>query len=88
MDSQTVIDIGREAIWNMLLIGGPILTVGMAVGLLIGLLQALTQIQEQTVAFVPKLVAMVLILSLMLPWLISRMVQYSSELISGIPGRF
>jgi len=88
MDSQTVIDIGREAIWNMLLIGAPVLLAGMAVGLLIGLLQALTQIQEQTVAFVPKLIAMVLVLSLALPWLIARMVQYSSELIAGIPGRF
>jgi flagellar biosynthesis protein FliQ len=88
MDSQQVIDIGREAIWNMLLIGSPVLVAGMVVGLIIGLLQALTQIQEQTVAFVPKLVAMVLVLSLTLPWLIARMVQYSSELISGIPGRF
>jgi flagellar biosynthesis protein FliQ len=88
MDSQTVIDIGRQAIWNMLLIGAPVLVAGMAVGLLIGLLQALTQIQEQTVAFVPKLIAMVLVLSLALPWLIARMVQYSTDLIAGIPGRF
>ena len=88
MDAQAVIDIGREAIWNMLLIGSPVLLAGMVVGLLIGLLQALTQIQEQTVAFVPKLIAMVLVLSLALPWLIARMVQYSSDLIAGIPGRF
>lgn len=88
MDPQEVIDIGREAIWNMLLIGSPVLVAGMVVGLLIGLLQALTQIQEQTVAFVPKMVAMVLVLSLTLPWLIARMVQYSNELIAGIPGRF
>ena len=88
MDSQIVIDVGREAIWNMLLIASPVLVAGMAVGLLIGLLQALTQIQEQTVAFVPKLMAMVLVLSLALPWLIAHMVQYSRELIAGIPGRF
>jgi flagellar biosynthesis protein FliQ len=88
MDTQTVIDLGREAIWNMLLFGAPLLAAGLVVGLIIGLLQALTQIQEQTVAFVPKLVSVVLVLSLTLPWLIARMVQYSSELISGIPGRF
>ncbi len=88
MDTQQVIDIGRQAIWNMLIIGAPVLVAGMVVGLLIGLLQALTQIQEQTVAFVPKLIAMILVLSLTLPWLITRMMQYSSELISGIPGRF
>jgi flagellar biosynthesis protein FliQ len=88
MDSQTVVDMGRQAIWNMLIIGAPVLVAGMAVGLLIGLLQALTQIQEQTVAFVPKLIAMVLALSITLPWLIARMVQYSHDLIAGIPGRF
>jgi flagellar biosynthesis protein FliQ len=88
MDPQEVIDIGREAIWNMLLIGSPVLVAGMVVGLLIGLLQALTQIQEQTVAFVPKLVAMLLVLTLTLPWLLARMMQYSSDLIAGIPGRF
>ena len=88
MDPQDAIDLGREAIWTMLLIGSPVLVAGMIVGLMIGLLQALTQIQEQTVAFVPKIVAMVLVLSLSLPWLIARMVQYSNDLIAGIPGRF
>jgi flagellar biosynthesis protein FliQ len=88
MDAQTAIDLGREAIWITLLVGAPVLLVGLLIGLLIGLMQALTQIQEQTVVFVPKLVAMFLILSLTLPWLITQMVQYSSDLISGIPGRF
>jgi flagellar biosynthetic protein FliQ len=88
MDAQTAIDLGREAIWITLLIGAPILLVGLLVGLVIGLLQALTQIQEQTVVFVPKLVAMILVLGLTLPWLITQMVQYSTSLISGIPGRF
>ena len=88
MDSQDAIDLGREAIWITLTIGSPVLLAGMVVGLLIGLFQALTQIQEQTVAFVPKIVAMVLALSFTLPWLVSRMLQYSTELIEGIPGRF
>ncbi len=88
MDSQTAIDIGRQALWTALLIGSPVLLTGLVVGLLIGLLQALTQIQEQTVAFVPKIVAMVVVLSVALPWLITCMVQYATELIGGIPGRF
>jgi flagellar biosynthesis protein FliQ len=87
MDAQEAIDLGREAVWTMLVIGSPVLLAGMLVGLVIGLLQALTQIQEQTVAFVPKLVAMMIALSLSLPWLIHQMLQYSTELISGIPGR-
>ena len=88
MQAQDAIDLGREALWTALMVGSPVLAAGLVVGLLIGLFQALTQIQEQTVAFVPKIIAMVVVLSLTLPWLISVMVQYSTELISGIPGRF
>ena len=88
MDVEDAIDLGRQAIWTALLIGSPVLLAGMLVGLLIGLLQALTQIQEQTIVFVPKIVAMVMVLSLALPWLITRMMEYSTELIGGIPGNF
>jgi len=88
MDPQDVVDLGRQAIWIGLLIGSPVLLAGMVVGLVIGLLQALTQVQEQTIAFVPKIVAMVLVLSLTLPWVITRLVEYSSEVITSIPGRF
>ena len=48
----------------------------------------MTQIQEQTVAFVPKIVIMVLVLSFTLPWLLGQMMQYTTDLIAGIPGRF
>ena len=85
MDAQDAVYIGREAIQMTLLIGSPVLLAGLAVGLIVGLMQAVTQIQEQTVSFVPKLVAMVLMLSLMLPWLINQMVQYSHDLITNIP---
>ncbi len=88
MEPQTAIDLGRQALLTTLMIGSPVLLSGMVVGLLIGLFQALTQIQEQTVAFVPKIVAMLLALSLTLPWLVSRMLQYSTDLIEGIPARF
>ena len=85
MDSQLAIDLGREAIVMTLLISSPILLAGMVVGLIVGLAQALTQIQEQTVAFVPKLVIMILGLSLCLPWLVTRMIEYTQELIMNIP---
>ena len=87
MEPNDAIQLGREAVWTALLIGSPVLLAGMAVGLLIGLLQALTQIQEQTISFVPKIVVMVLALSLTLPWVIALMVQYSSELILSIPDK-
>ena len=88
MDPQDAIDLGRQALWTMLLIGSPVLLAGMIVGLVIGLFQALTQIQEQTVVFVPKIIVMLLVLSVTLPWLIAQMLQYTTELIGGIPGRF
>jgi flagellar biosynthesis protein FliQ len=87
MDPQDAIELGREAVWMMLLISSPVLVAGLLVGLIIGLMQALTQIQEQTVAFVPKIVVMILVLTLAMPWLVTQMLQYSIDLIQGIPGR-
>ena len=85
MQPEHAIDLGRQAIITALLIGAPLLVVGMIVGLIIGLLQALTQVQDQTISFVPKIVAMVAALALCLPWLIQMMTEYSEELIVNIP---
>ena len=87
MTPQDAVDLGREAIVITLLMASPVLLAGMFVGLAIGLLQALTQIQEQTVSFVPKIVAMILALSFTMPWLVTRMLQYSTNLIEQIPFR-
>jgi flagellar biosynthesis protein FliQ len=88
MGPEDAIDLARRAIWVAVLIGSPVLLTGMAVGLVVGLLQALTQIQEQTIAFVPKIVAMVGVLSLTLPWLITQILQFTREMIVTIPQRF
>jgi len=88
MDPQSAIDLGREALWTTMIVASPMLVAGLIVGLVIGLFQAMTQIQEQSLVFVPKIIVMLLVLSISLPWLISRMVQYTSTLIGGIPGRF
>jgi flagellar biosynthetic protein FliQ len=85
MDPQDAIDLGRNAIWMTLLIGSPALIAALVVGLVVGLLQAITQIQEQTVSFVPKLIAVVAVLSFTLPWIINQIVQYSHDLIANIP---
>ena len=85
MDAQDAINLTQQAMFTALLLGAPILLAGVLVGLLIGLAQALTQIQDQTVAFVPKIVAMVGILILCLPWLVHKMVEYSEVLITNIP---
>ncbi len=80
-----VIELMRQAIITTLWLAAPALVSGMVVGLIIGLFQAVTQIQEQTVVFVPKLIAMVLVLTFTLPWLINQIVQYSHDLIMSIP---
>jgi flagellar biosynthetic protein FliQ len=85
MTPYQAIDLGRDAIVTALLMGSPVLVIGMLVGLAIGLIQALTQIQDQTLAFVPKIAAMVLALSIFLPWIIQLMVEYCEDLIANIP---
>lgn len=85
MDPQDAVDLCREAIFITLVISAPVLVTGLVIGLFVGLLQALTQIQEQTVAFVPKLIVMVLALTLTLPWLVTRLVEYTEQVFAAIP---
>ena len=86
MQPHDIVDLARNAILITLLLSAPALIAGLVVGLLVGLLQALTQVQEQTVAFVPKLLAMFLVLAVSLPWLISQMSDYIVDLYTNIPG--
>ncbi len=86
MTPQTVLDVGREALWMCLLLaGGPLLAM-LVVGLLIGMLQAATQINEMTLSFVPKLAAMAVLLVITGPWLLQTLVDYTQRLVTSIPG--
>jgi flagellar biosynthetic protein FliQ len=85
MDPQSAIDLVREAIVMTLIVSAPVLVVGMAVGLVVGLLQAVTQIQEQTLSFVPKLVAALAVVTVSMPWVVSRMIEYFRDLVENIP---
>ena len=69
MSGAEVLDVGRDAIWLTLQLCFPVLLVGLVVGVGIGLLQALTQIQEQTLVFVPKILATFVALMLFLPFM-------------------
>ena len=77
MDASTVLDLCRWALMTAMIVAAPLLLVGMVVGLVVGLVQALTQIQDQTVSFVPKLLAMAAALVACMPWLMSRMVEFT-----------
>ena len=80
MEAPEIIEIVREAIYVLVIIAAPIMAVALVVGVLISLLQALTQIQEATLTFVPKVLAMVLMLSLTLPFMIEKLTDFTNKL--------
>ena len=86
MGPETVLDIGREALWLAVLLAGPMLGAALAVGLFIGVIQAATQIQEMTLSFIPKLLALVIVLFLIGPWMLRIIVTFTQRLFMDIPG--
>jgi flagellar biosynthesis protein FliQ len=84
MNDVGVIEVGREAFWAILSIGGPILIAGLVIGLLIALFQALTSIQEMTLVFVPKIIVIFVALVLMLPFMINSMVTFGESIFDKI----
>ena len=86
MTVDQAVELSRAAVMLTLKLGAPILVVAVLVGLVISVMQAVTQLQDQTLSFVPKIVAMMLTLLYILPWAISEMVEYASELVLDIPG--
>jgi len=79
-----VIELGREAFWVILLVGGPVLIAGLAIGLIIALFQALTSIQEMTLVFVPKIIIIFIALVLMLPYMINHMMDFGELIFDKI----
>ena len=86
MGPETVLDIGREALWLAVLLAGPLVGAALAVGLFIGVIQAATQIQEMTLSFIPKLLALVVVLFIVGPWMLRIVVTFSERLFMDIPG--
>ena len=85
MSPGTVMEIGRQAIEVTLIISAPILLTALIVGLIISIFQAATQINESTLQFVPKLVAMFIVLLLIGPWMLQYLVDYIQRLFGSIP---
>ncbi len=84
MDPATVLDIARDAIILLIKIAAPIMLVALIVGLIISLFQALTQIQEPTLSFVPKIVAIFVTMLLTLPFIGKELMAFSEKLASMI----
>lgn len=84
MNATDVIEVGREAIWVILKIGGPVMLIALAVGLLVSLFQALTQIQEMTLAFVPKILVIFISVLLLLPSMLATLSGFTEGLADRI----
>jgi flagellar biosynthetic protein FliQ len=85
MLNDTIVDLLRQMLWISLLLAGPVLLTALIVGLVIGLLQAVTSIQEQTLTFVPKIVALALVLALLGGWMLRMLISYSAEMLGNLP---
>ena len=85
MGVDWVIGLGNEAIKVTLLLAAPMLMIGLGVGLIVSIFQAVTQIQEMTLTFVPKIIAVMVALVVALPWMIDLIVTYTQELFRSIP---
>lgn len=80
MEPAEVMDIGREAVFLLITIAAPAMIASLVVGLIIALFQALTQIQEMTLTFVPKIVAILLVLIAFMPFMAGRLMEFSHKL--------
>ena len=80
MSGTEVLDIARDGIWVMILVATPMMAVGLLVGIVIALFQALTQIQEQTLVFVPKIIAIFITMIVALPFMGATMSNYMTRL--------
>ncbi len=86
MTGAEVLDLGRDALWTTVLMAAPAMIIGLAVGVGIALIQALTQVQEMTLVFVPKIVAIFLALLIFLPFMGAMIAQYAQETFAIIAG--
>jgi len=85
MTPEMVLDIGRRALETTLLVSAPMLGLSLVVGLLVSLFQAVTQVNEMTLTFIPKILAVFLALLLFFPWMLQMMVGFTAELLQSIP---
>lgn len=84
MSNELVLTLAERGIFTILLVAGPILLLALAVGLLVSIFQATTQIQEQTLAFIPKIIAVLVGIVFFGPWMLSKLVEFTTDLYQNI----
>jgi flagellar biosynthetic protein FliQ len=85
MDTQQVFTYGQQSLYVLLMISAPVLITVLAVGLLVSIFQAATQIHEATLSFVPKVLAVVAVLAVAGPWMLSSLVEFLQRSLQAIP---
>ncbi|MRH42273.1 flagellar biosynthesis protein FliQ [Aquibacillus halophilus] len=84
MSGEFVVSLAQQGIYTILIVTGPLLLLALVVGLLVSIFQATTQIQEQTLAFIPKIVAVLVGLVFFGPWMLSRMVEFTANIFQNL----
>ncbi|WP_077621951.1 flagellar biosynthesis protein FliQ [Sediminibacillus massiliensis] len=84
MNGEFVISLAQQGIYTVLMITGPLLLLALVVGLVVSIFQATTQIQEQTLAFIPKIVAVLVGLVFFGPWMLTRMVEFTANIFQNL----
>ena len=87
MSADLVIQMAQEALMVVLIVSAPMLGLGLTVGLMVSVFQATTSIQEQTLAFIPKIIAVFVAILIFGPWMLRIMVEFFSGIFTGLPSR-
>jgi flagellar biosynthesis protein FliQ len=85
MSATEAIALFQQAVMLALMLAGPMLIFGLVTGVLVSIFQAVTQIQEMTLTFIPKILAVVLSLFLFMPWMVNKIVDYTTNLLNSLP---
>ena len=87
MSGDLVIQLGQDALMVVLIICAPMLGLGLTVGLMVSVFQATTSIQEQTLAFIPKIIAVFVAILIFGPWMLSVMIEFFADIFTNLPAR-
>jgi len=84
MSAETVLGLAEMGIWTVLKVAGPLLLIALGLGLAVSIFQATTQIQEQTLAFIPKIVGVLVALVIFGPWMLSQVVNFAYQIFNNL----
>ncbi|TCP30316.1 flagellar biosynthetic protein FliQ [Scopulibacillus darangshiensis] len=84
MNSEMILSIAEKGVMTTLIVSGPLLAIALIVGLVVSIFQATTQIQEQTLAFIPKIAAVLFALILFGPWMLSKMLAFTQDIFANL----